>query len=136
MFEKRLDAGRRVAPFAVSLSALACAMLACATPAFAQFAQDDTGQVKSDQVKGEATKPPTVSRLKPTSPNATVNLVNLLVKQGVLKDDQAKALIKQAEDEAYVSRQAAKDATAKADDAAKAASAAATAANPPGTKHV
>ncbi len=77
-----------------------------------------------------------MSSAKPTSPNATINLVNLLVKQGVLKEEQAQALIKQAEDEAYVSRQAAKDATTKADDATKAATAAAAAAPAAGTQHV
>ncbi len=131
MFEKSLDAGRRVVPFAASLGALACAMLACTAPASAQFAEEDSGQTKTDTAK-----PPKVSRAKPPSSNATVNLINLLVKQGVLKEDQANALIKQAEDEAYIARQAAKDANSKADDASKAATAAAAAANPPGTKHV
>ncbi|MDQ8728088.1 putative porin [Bradyrhizobium sp. LHD-71] len=79
---------------------------------------------------------PTVSRKKPASSNATVNLVNLLVQQGVLNEEQAGALIKQAEDEAYVAREAARDATVKADDAAKAATAAAAAASPPGSKRV
>jgi hypothetical protein len=59
-----------------------------------------------------------------------------MVKRGLLKEDEAEALIKQAEDESYVSRQAAKDATAKAEEAAKAATAASAAANPPGTRHV
>ncbi len=128
-------------PLAVSL----CAMLAAA-PAFGQGAgQGASDQSASDQSASdqEATTPakkgaskPKLRDNKPTSSNATVNLVNLLVKQGVLKGDQADALIKQAEDEAYVSRQAAKDATVKADDATKAATAAAAAANPPGTKHV
>jgi len=136
MFEKSLDAGRRVVPFAASLGALACAMLACTAPARAQFAQDDSGQAKTDTAKTDTAKPPKVSRAKPPSSNATVNLINLLVKQGVLKEEQANALIKQAEDEAYIARQAAKDATSKADDASKAATAAAAAANPPGTKHV
>ncbi|WP_245311117.1 putative porin [Bradyrhizobium valentinum] len=60
----------------------------------------------------------------------------MLVKQGVLKEEQAEALIKQANDEAYVAREAAKGATAKADEAAKAANAATAAASPPGTRHV
>jgi Putative porin len=108
-------------PLAVSL----CAMLAA------------SDQGASDQAAAPAKKgKPKLRDNKPTSSNATVNLVNLLVKQGVLKEDQAQGLIKQAEDEAYVSREAAKDATAKADDAAKAATVAAAAANPPGTKHV
>jgi hypothetical protein len=127
MFENKADAAWRVIPLAVSLCALAWA-----TPAVSQTATDsaETSAKKSDA------KRPAVSGTKPTSPNTTINLVNLLVKQGVLKEDQAQALIKQADDEAYVSRQAAKDATAKADEAAKAATAATAAANPPGTRHV
>ncbi|XSC48414.1 putative porin [Bradyrhizobium sp. RDT10] len=62
--------------------------------------------------------------------------MNLLVKQGVLNEDQAQALIKQADDEAYVAREAAKGANARADEAAKAANAATAAASPPGTRHV
>lgn len=120
MFTNKADADWRVIPLAVSLCALACA-----TPAMGQTAEP-----------APAKKRPSISNAKPSSPNATINLVNLLVQQGVLKEDQAQTLIKQAEDEAYVSRQAAKDATAKADDAAKAASAASAAAQPPGTRHV
>lgn len=41
------------------------------------------------------------------SENATVNLIRLLVQQGVLKQDQADALIRQAEAEAVQARQAA-----------------------------
>ncbi|MFH0303489.1 putative porin, partial [Bradyrhizobium sp. 31Argb] len=63
-------------------------------------------------------------------------LLNLMVKRKLLSEDEAQSLIKQAEDEAYVSRQASKDASSKADEAAKAATAAAAAANPPGTRHV
>ncbi|MBR1221256.1 putative porin [Bradyrhizobium sp. U87765 SZCCT0131] len=122
MFKSKADAGWQAIPLAVSLCALACA-----TPAMSQTA--DTAPAKKE-------KRPAVSQAKPTSPNATINLVNMLVSQGVIKEEQAQLLIKQAEDEAYVSRQAAKDATAKADDAAKAASAAAAAAQPPGTRHV
>jgi hypothetical protein len=58
------------------------------------------------------------------------------VKQGVLTEEQARSLVDQAEKEAYVQRQATKDATAKAGDAAKAAVAASAAASPPGVKHV
>ena len=119
---------RRAMPLAVSLMALVCA-----APALAQSATDD--QVVAADKKGDS-KRPKVSDVQPTSPNATINLVNLLVKQGVLKQDQADALIKQAEDEAYISRQAAKNASAKADEASKAATAAASAAQPPGTRHV
>jgi hypothetical protein len=78
----------------------------------------------------------TVVRTAPPSPNATVNLVNLLVKHGVLTQEQADELIKQAEDEAYVARQAARDAATKAQEAGKTAEAAAAAASPPGTKRV
>jgi hypothetical protein len=79
---------------------------------------------------------PSVSRARATSPNATVNLVNLLVKQGAITEEQAQTLIKQAEDESYVAREAARDANAKAEEAAKTASSAAAAASPPGTKRV
>lgn len=127
MFTKKAHAEWRVLPLAVSLGALACV-----TPAVGQTAD----QAPAAATKRSDAKRPTVSRTKPTSSNATVNLVNLLVQQGVLKDEQAQALIKQAEDEAYVSRQAAKDASVKADDATKAATAAAAAAQPPGTRHV
>ncbi|WP_076864501.1 putative porin [Bradyrhizobium mercantei] len=126
MFKKRAHAEWRALPLAVSLGALACA-----TPAVGQTADQAPAAAKQTDAKK-----PKVSSAKPTSSNATVNLVNLLVQQGVLKEEQAQALIKQAEDEAYVSRQAAKDATAKADDATKAATAAAAAAQPPGTRHV
>ncbi|UTD29749.1 putative porin [Bradyrhizobium sp. WD16] len=121
MFKNKADADWRAIPLAVSLCALACA-----TPAVGQTAAETAS----------AKKRPAVSSTKPTSPNATINLVNLLVQQGILKEEQAQTLIKQAEDEAYISRQAAKDATAKADDAARAASAAASAGQPPGTRHV
>jgi hypothetical protein len=120
------NARRRAMPLAVSLLALLCA-----APAFGQSADQS---VASDRKTDS--KRPKVMAAKPTSPNATINLVNLLVSQGVLKEEQAEMLIKQAEDEAYVSRQAAKDASVKADEAAKAANAAASVANPPGTRHV
>lgn len=103
-----------------------------AVPALA--AQDAAEQPGSSSSKADAK--PSVSRAKPTLPSATVNLVNLMVKRKLLTEEEAQALIKQADDEAYVSRQAAKDATAKADEASKAATAASAAANPPGTKHV
>jgi len=129
MFRNKADAGWHAIPVAVSLCALACA-----TPVMGQT----LGQTAAEPAPAKKTdaKRPAVSSAKPTSPNATINLVNLLVQQGVLKEEQAQTLIKQAEDEAYVSRQAAKDATAKADEAAKAASAASAAAQPPGTRHV
>jgi len=110
-----------IKPGLVSIAAL---MLALAGPA---MAQDDAGQV---------TKRPTVSNKPPPSSNATINLINLLVKQGVLGEEQAAALIKQADDEAYVARQAVRNATEKADSAEKTASTAAEATSPPGTKRV
>jgi hypothetical protein len=91
--------------------------------------------VAQDETDSKAKKP-TVTRSAAPSPNATVNLINLLVKQGVLSEEQAAALIKQADDEAYVARQAVSNATTKADDAAKTASTAANAVSPPGTKRV
>lgn len=81
-------------------------------------------------------KLPTVTRATPPSPNSTINLINLLVKQGVITDEQAVALIKQADDEAYVARQAVRDAGARADTAQQTATTAAEAASPPGTRRV
>ncbi len=127
MFDMTSNARWREVPLAVSL----CALL-CANPAFAQSSSDQT---VAPAKKSDAKKP-SVSQAKPTSPNVSINLINLMVKRGLLKEDEAQGLIKQADDEAYVSRQAAKDASAKADEAAKTASAAASAANPPGTRHV
>lgn len=127
MFEMNPNRRWRTIPLAVSLCALTCA-----APALGQTAADPTPA----RAKKSDTKRPSVSQAKPTSPNAMINLVNIMVEQGMLKEGQAQALIKQAEDDAYISRQAAKDATAKADEAAKAATAATAAANPPGTKHV
>jgi hypothetical protein len=103
--------------------------LAFVSPAMGQSAAD------SDAKRTDARKP-TVSNARPTSPNATVNLLNLMVQKGMIKQEEADALIKQAENEAYVARQAAKDANTKADEAAKTASAAAAAAPTPGTRHV
>jgi hypothetical protein len=100
-----------------------------AVPAVAQDAAVGDGA-------GSPSKLPKISKKKAASPNATINLVNLLVEKGILTEDQAKSLIKQAEDEAYVARESAKDATAKAGEATKAASAAAAAALPAGTKRV
>jgi Putative porin len=95
-----------------------------------------SGPATAPSSKSAAAKEPKVSDKKAAAPSAVVNLVNLLVKQGLIKEDQAQALIKEAEDEAYISQQANKDATAKADQAGKAATDAEAAANPPGTKHV
>jgi len=118
MFDRKTDTARRVMPLAVSMCALTLAM-----PAVAQ-----DGEAKA--------KRPQVSRAKPVAPNSTTGLVNLLIKQGVITEEQGTALIKQAEDEAFVQREAAKGATARAEEASKAATAAAAAASPPGTKHV
>ncbi|MES2194858.1 MAG: putative porin [Pseudomonadota bacterium] len=104
------------------LASVAAISLALAVPAAAQ--------------DGESGKRPTVSRTAPPSSNSTINLINLLVKQGVLAEEQAAALIKQADDEAYVTRQAVRDAAAKAEGADKRASTAADAVSPPGTKRV
>ena len=79
---------------------------------------------------------PKVSSEKPVSPSATVNLIRLLIKQGLLTEDQAAALIKQAEEETYVAREAIRSASDKAQEAGKAATAAAEAVSPPGTKRV
>lgn len=120
MFDRKTDTARRVLPLAVSMCALTLAMPA--------VAQDSEGRASS--------KRPQVSRAKPVAPNSTTSLVNLLIKQGVITEEQGTALIKQAEDEAYVQREAAKGASARAEEASKAATAAAAAASPPGTKHV
>ncbi|BBF93148.1 putative porin [Blastochloris tepida] len=121
--ERSFRLGRTFAPVAAALCGVAVAM-----PAAAQ----------DGDAKGEAAKEkrPTVSRAAAPSPNATINLINLLVKQNVLSEEQAEALIKQAEDEAYVARQALRDASKKADGAEKTAAAAAEAVSPPGTKRV
>jgi hypothetical protein len=129
MFEIDPNACGRKLKLSLAVSLLA---LMSAAPAFGQGTTDPAAAPQ----KNDDSKRVRVNNTKPSSPNATVNLVNALVKQGVLKQEQADALIKQAEDEAYVSRQASKDANTKADDAAKAATAAAAAANPPGTRHV
>ena len=106
------------------LASIAAIMLALAVPA---AAQDEAGKTE---------KRPTVAHNAPPSPNATINLINLLVKQGVLGEEQAAALIKQADDEAYVARQAVRDAATKAEGADKRATTAAEAVSPPGTKRV
>lgn len=50
---------------------------------------------------------PVLAQPPAPSENATINLIRLLVQQGVLKQDQAQALIQQAEAEAVQARQAA-----------------------------
>jgi hypothetical protein len=129
IFKNEADADWRAIGGALSLCALTCVSPAFVSPAMGQYAAD------SDAKRTDARKP-AVSNVRPTSPNATVNLLNLMVQKGLLKQEEADALIKQAENEAYVARQAAKDASTKADDAAKAASAATAAAQPSGTRHV
>ena len=47
---------------------------------------------------------PAVAQTPAPSQNATINLIRLLVQQGVLKQDQAQALIDQAESEAVQAR--------------------------------
>jgi len=119
---------------AASVVALLAVVAANGT-ARAQTADDQSA--KSVQVpKSREAKRSQLTQAQTSSPNATINLVNILVKQGVLKEEQAQTLIKQADDEAYVARQSAKDASAKADEAAKAASAASAAALPSDTRHV
>ena len=89
-------------PKSVTPVALALCGVAFAVPAAAQSS-------------GTAATRPAVSHTPPPSPNVAVNIVNLLVKQGVFTQEQGAALIKQAEDEAFVARQAVRDAAAKAD---------------------
>ncbi|NVO18005.1 MAG: putative porin [Rhodoplanes sp.] len=118
MFHNQTDS-RRLAVLAATVGAL-CA----AAPAVAQ----EEGKV--------APKRPTVSTAKAADPNAMVNLVNGLVRRGVFTEEEGTLLIKQAQDESYVARQAAKDAGARAEEAARTATAAAAAASPPGARHV
>ncbi|MGJ4895384.1 MULTISPECIES: putative porin [unclassified Bradyrhizobium] len=126
MFETFPNARRCALLIAASL-----AVAGSAAPAFGQTSDQATASEK----KSGSTKP-RLSDARPTSPNATINLVHLLVKQGVLTEDQAAGLIKQADDEAYIARQAAKNASTRAEEAAKAANAAAAATEPNGTRHV
>src|ERR1700752_1727432 len=101
----------RAAPIALSM----CALI-YASPAIGQTVPPSDAPAKSDtSAKKDDNKRPTVAKKKPTSPNVTVNLLNLMVKRKLLSEDEAQALIKEAEDETYVSRQATKDATTKAD---------------------
>lgn len=109
--------------------ALSLCALSCASPAMGQSAEDP-------EAKTAPPRKPAVTQTRSTSPNATVNLLNLMVQKGLVTREEADALIKQADNEAYVARQAAKDAGTRADEAAKAAGAAAAAAQPPGTRHV
>jgi hypothetical protein len=106
------------------LAVMAAMLVALAVPA---AAQEDSGTPE---------KRPTVSRAAPPSSNATINLIHLLVKRGQLSEEDAAGLIKQADDEAYIARQAVRDAAAKADVAQKSATSAVEATSPPGTKRV
>src|ERR1700743_2890834 len=100
MSNKKPDARRRLMMVAVSFCTLMCAVPALTQNASAQNAGDDTATpVKKPGSKSDA-KRNGVAQARPTSPNATINLVNMLVQQGILKEDQAAALIKQADDEA------------------------------------
>jgi hypothetical protein len=135
MFHRRSNARR----ISASLTVAFCA-LTSSTGSFAldsaelDSAEKLTRNVRPD--KNAGSKRPKVSHTQPVTPSATINLVNLLVKQSILTEEQAQSLIKQATDEAYIQQQAAKDASAKAGNAAKIATAAAAAASPPGAKHV
>ena len=126
MFETVPNARRCALLIAASLAAVGFA-----APAFGQAAD----QAAASENKAGSSKPK-LSDARPTSPNATINLVHLLVKQGVLTEEQAAGLIKQADDEAYIARQATKNASTRAEEAAKAANAAAAATEPKGTRHV
>lgn len=108
------------------LAPVSAALVALIVPAAAQDKADPAASLKL----------PKVSRAAPPSSNATVNLINLLVKQGVLTEEQAGALVRQAEDEAYVARQAVRDAATKAEGAEKSAATAVEATSPRGTKRV
>ena len=93
MFRTYPNAWPRAVPLAVSLLALWSAHPAFGQTANQAASSDDqtvTSEKKTDS------KQPKVSDARPTSPNSTINLVNLLVKQGVIKQDQADQLIKQA----------------------------------------
>ena len=92
----------RAGTIRAGLTSIAAISLAVTIPAAAQ---------------DEITKRPMVSRSAPPSSNSTVNLINLLVKRGALSEEEAALLIKQADDEAYIARQAVRDATAKAEGA-------------------
>jgi hypothetical protein len=112
-----------------------------ATPGFAQNAATSGSQsAKHAKVKptirAAAAGELRVSRHHAVSPDVVINLINLMVENKMIKQEQADALIKQAQDEAYVSRQATKEAAMKAAQATAAASAAEAAATPPGTKRV
>lgn len=142
----------KVSPCAIAVSA--CFALTPVEPASAQSVIMKNGPSEGRELKfaaqsltpaqptpsqsDAAARPddPKVSDERPTSPNATASLVNALVKKGVLTEEQANAIIKQADDESYVGREASKDASERAAEAAKAAKEAALAASPPGTKHV
>ena len=58
---------------------------------------------------GAAALPGAAAAAPAPSENATINLIRLLVQQGVLKADQAEALVAQAEAEAKAARAAPQD---------------------------
>lgn len=115
--------------------------LSVATPGFAQSAASPESQSlkharAKPTIKAAAAGELKVSRHHPVSPDVVINLINLMVENKMIKQEQADALIKQAEDQAYVSRQATKEAAMKAAQATATAAAAAAAVTPPGTKRV
>jgi hypothetical protein len=125
------------APMSSQPAAQSEAELQARDPAAAPAKNAKRSQTTKNTKMAEAqAQAPRVSAQKPPIPGSTINLINLLVKKGIIDDDQARDLIKQAEDEAYIGREANKQARAKAEEAAKAASDAAQAALPPGTRHV
>ena len=112
-----------------------------ATPAVAQdAATTETPSSKHDKakpiIKAASEGELKVSRHHPVSPNVVINLIHLMVENKMIKQQQADVLIKQAEDESYVARQATKDAAMKAARATATAAAASAAVTPPGTKRV
>lgn len=96
----------------------------------------DKGETAEDDKETEGKKKLVVSDEKPVNASATASLLNLLVKQGVIKQEEADGILPQVDDETFVMRQAVSDATKKADEAAKAASQAASAASPPGSRRI
>lgn len=107
-----------------------------ATPALGDEAQATSQHVGQREGASEAAEKIKVTDEPATNPSATVNLVNILLKKGIINEEQATAIIQQSKDEAYVSGEAVKDAASKADSAEKTATSAKNAVSPPGTKRV
>jgi len=129
---------RRRRPAVRAACAFWAASLAVLPATAAGWAADKPSAAADAPVAAASAKPDdgTVSKKKPVSPIAMVNLINTMVEEKLISEEKGAALIKQAEDEAYVARQAVKDAAAKTDEASQAANKAAAAAMPPGTKRV